>query len=347
MTIPELRAKTCLNPAQNTDIAPMNLMLGFEPQPSEKKIGYEQQLLLIGSCFSDNIGTKLAGIKFKTSYNPTGIVFDPLSISRHLQDYVSGRQYGPDELFLHNELWHSWQHHSDFSGTDPQSTRQHLNKAISGTAKWLLESNWLFITLGTAYSYSLKKENHAVANCHKAPKDWFEKRLLGIDEITAALTEALQKVKKANPSIQVVITVSPVKHIRDGVEENVRSKARLIEAAHQLTGKVNDCTYFPAYELVTDVLRDYRFYAPDMAHPNEQAVQFVLDMFCKTYFTPDTQKLTDEVKQIISARNHRPLHENTNAHRQFLKAFAAKTEELKRKLPMISWQEELNYFQEK
>jgi hypothetical protein len=344
LTIPDLRAKTCFNPAQNTDIAPMNLMLGFEPQPSEKKISYEHKLLLIGSCFSDNIGTKLDSIKFNTSYNPTGIIFDPLSIARHLQDYVSTRQYGPEELFVHNELWHSWQHHSDFSETQRDNTLQNLNAATARASKWLMESNWLFITLGTAFSYRLKKENLPVANCHKAPKDWFEKKLLTVEEIVSALTDALHKVKQLNPTLQIVFTVSPVKHIRDGVVENTRSKARLVEAAHQLTETVNDCTYFPAYELVTDVLRDYRFYAPDLAHPNEQAIQYVFDIFCQSFCAIETQQLMQEVKQIVLAKHHRPLHEDTNAHRQFLKTFAEKTTLMQKKLPMLNWEEELRYF---
>lgn len=319
-------------------------MLGFEPEPSDNKISYSDRLLLIGSCFTDHIGTNLAGIKFRSRYNPTGIVFDPLSIARHLHDYVSAKQYGRQELFKQNELWHSWHHHSDFSGIQQQEVVQQINEAIQDASRLLAQSDWLFITLGTAYSYQLKEGALPVANCHKAPKDRFDKKLLGIEEITGTLSAALASVKAMNPALQIVITVSPVKHIRDGVVENNRSKARLTEAAHLLTENVKDCSYFPAYELVTDVLRDYRFYAPDMVHPSEQAVQYVFDIFCKTYFSAGTQQLAHEIRQIISARDHRPLHPGTEAHRQFLNTFAQKTKLMKDKLPMLDWEEEIRYF---
>jgi hypothetical protein len=261
-----------------------------------------------------------------------------------LQAYASGKQYTGEDLFFQGELWHSWQHHSDFSGMDKERVLKNMNNETFKASEWLKNCNWLFITLGTAYSYQLKEKELPVANCHKAPKEWFNKKLLGIEEITSALKNALSEVKQVNPAIRVVVTVSPVKHLRDGVIENNRSKARLLEAAHQLTEEVKNCSYFPAYELVTEILRDYRFYAPDMAHPNEQAVQYIFDQFCKICLSAETMQLMEEVKQIVSAKNHRPLHEGTKAHEQFLKAFAEKTQKMQAKLPGLQWKEELDYF---
>lgn len=322
----------------------MNWMLGFEPTPSDQKISYNDRLLLIGSCFSSNIGTKLREVKFQNLHNPTGITFDPVSIANHLRAYASGCQYSVHDLFLQGELWHSWLHHSDFSGTDQNVVLQTINEETRKAAEWLKSCNWLFITLGTAYSYQLKEKELPVANCHKAPKEWFYKELLNIDKMTMTLKAAIDAVRQVNPKIQIVITVSPVKHIRDGVVENTRSKARLLEAAHQLAANVNNCSYFPAYELVTEVLRDYRFYAPDMAHPNEQAVQFIFEQFCKTFLSAETRQLMEEVKQIVSAKNHRPLHKGTKAHEEFLKTFANKTMQTQAKLPLLSLKEELDYF---
>lgn len=322
----------------------MNLMLTLDPQPAKQSITYQDKMMLMGSCFSDHIGAKLNGAKFQALYNPTGIIFDPLSLAQHLLAIVKSKSYQATDLFQHNELWHSWLFHSDFSSTKQEETLNRVNEAIVSAATQLKAVSYLFITLGSAYAYVLKEKQLTVANCHKAPKEWFDKKLLGVDEMVSALQKSIKQVKEVNPNIQIVFTVSPVKHIRDGVIENNRSKARLLEVAHTLSEHENNCSYFPAYELVNDVLRDYRFYAPDMAHPNTQAVDFVFDFFCQTYFTKPTQQLMHDVLQIVSAKHHRPLHPDTTAHQQFLKTFLEKTEMMKTKLPKLDWADEENYF---
>ncbi len=305
---------------------------------------YSDGIVLIGSCFSDHIGARLQEAKFDTCYNPTGIVFDPLSVAHHLDDFANHKQYEPSELFQPDELWVSWFHHSDFSSITPEETCRNINEAIQLGAAKLKSASYLFITLGTAYSYLLKSKQLAVANNHKAPGDWFEKRLLSIDEIVQTLQKSIHHVKTVNANIEVVFTVSPVKHVRDGIIENSRSKARLLESAHQLATLESNCSYFPAYELVNDILRDHRFYAPDLAHPNQQSIQFVFDFFCKTYFSNTTQQQMQQVMQIVQAKYHRPLHPETKAHREFLKIFRAKTETIKAKLPGLDWSEEEKYF---
>jgi hypothetical protein len=322
----------------------MNLMLTLDPQPAKQSIGYEDKLMLLGSCFSDHIGAKLLEAKFQTLFNPTGIVYDPISLAQHLSAITNGKSFEASDLFQHNELWHSWLFHSDFSSTEQQETLKLMNEAILLSASQITSASYLFLTLGSAYGYVLKDKQVPVANCHKAPKEWFDKKLFGIEEMVSVLQKSITELRRINPNIQIVFTVSPVKHIRDGVVENNRSKARLLEVAHTLSEQENDCSYFPAYELVTDVLRDYRFYAPDMAHPNAQAVDWVFDFFCQTYFAKPTQQLKQEVLQVVSAKNHRPLHATTKAHQQFLKTFLAKTELLKLKLPGLNWEEEETYF---
>jgi hypothetical protein len=324
----------------------MNLMLTLDPQPAKQSIVYEDKLMLMGSCFSDHIGAKLLEAKFQALYNPTGIVYDPISLAQHLSVIINGKSFESSDLFQHNELWHSWLFHSDFSSTNQEETLNRINEAIVSAASQLKSATYLFMTLGSAYAYVLKDKQVPVANCHKAPKEWFDKILLGVEEMVSALQKSIRELKAINPKIQIVFTVSPVKHIRDGIVENNRSKARLIELAHTLSEQEINCSYFPAFELVTDVLRDYRFYATDMAHPNVQAVDFVFDFFCQTYFTKQTQQLMQEVLQIVSAKNHRPLHANTKAHQQFLKTFLEKTEVMKTKFPKLDWTEEERYFNE-
>jgi hypothetical protein len=324
----------------------MKMMLSLEPQPAAIPIRYENKILLMGSCFADNMGVRLESCKFQVCYNPTGIVFDPLSVAQHLMDCVQQKKYTPTELITQNGLVHSWMHHSDFSSPTADETLSHIHSGILKAHQQLASAQYLFITLGTAFSYQLQSTNLPVANCHKAPKDWFEKKLLTTTTIEKALKQSLEHVFALNPKLQVVFTVSPVKHIRDGVIENNRSKARLIEAVHSLTEWNHQCSYFPAYELVNDILRDYRFYATDMSHPSEQAIDFVFEFLCDTYLGTETQRLMQEVKQIVSAKNHRPLHANTQMHQTFLKTFLTKTLAVQTKLPMLNWEEELAYFTE-
>ena len=322
----------------------MNLMFELEPQPASRGLSYEDTVLMVGSCFSDNIGSKLAEAKFRVLHNPTGIVFDPISLGRHLKDYAASNQYNKRDLVLQGELWHSWYHHSDCSSTSQEQTLTSINTKIIAANQHLQSASFLFITLGTAYTYKHIESNRDVANCHKVAKDQFSKRLLTAADIVNSLTEAIQAVRNVNPEIHITVTVSPVKHVRDGIIENNRSKARLIEAAHQLCATNAQCSYFPAFELVNDVLRDYRFYAPDMAHPNEQSIQFVFEHFCKTYLQKQTQELMQEVMQVITAKQHRPLHPNTQAHQQFMKTFLAKTLALQQNVPCLNWDEEIAYF---
>ncbi len=319
-------------------------MLTLEPQLANTKITYNDTLLLMGSCFSDNVGALLQQAKFNVLYNPTGIVFDPLSVAAHLIDYATGKRYQSHELFQYDELWHSWLHHSSFSSPSHTQTLSSINQSICKGQDYLQSASYVFITLGTAFSYSLIKENSAVANCHKAPKEWFEKKLLSIANMVAVLQQSMDKVKAINPTIQFVFTVSPVKHIRDGIVENNQSKARLIEVVHALVASEKQCSYFPAYELVTDILRDYRFYASDLAHPTKQAIDFIFAHFCQTYFTPHTQQLVKEIQQIVLAQNHKVLHPSTAKHIQFFKQYFDKTIALQLVLPNLNWENELNYF---
>lgn len=318
----------------------MKWMLDINIPEPERKISYNDTLMLIGSCFTANVGEALQGLKFNTLYNPTGILFDPLSVARHLQDYASNKYYTADELFQQNGIWNSWLHHSEFSSVQQDECLNRINTAIRLAHAHLQHTTVLFITLGTAFSYHLMPEQQPVANCHKAPASRFRKHLLTSEEIVQAMEKSLLPLLNSQPQLQVVFTISPVRHIRDGVIENNRSKAKLIEAVHQLVEQHERMLYFPSYELVIDVLRDYRFYDADLVHPNYAATQHVFEIFCNHYMSSHTLKLSDDVKQIVTARKHRPLHPQSAGHQAFLAAQQDKLAALKTKLPHLNWTEE-------
>jgi GSCFA family len=311
--------------------------------PSER-IHYPQKLLLTGSCFTEHIGQHLSEMKFGVLQNPNGILFDPLSVAKNLISWLSPDIYRAEDLFFFNELWQSWNHHGVFSGTSQQAVLSNINFSQQSAHAFLKHADWLIITLGSSFSYYLKEQNRPVANCHRAPSNWFTKRLLSVEEMLAVLDEAIHRLVDFNPKLQIVFTISPVRHIRDGVIENNRSKARLIEVAHQLVSKFNRTWYFPAYELVIDVLRDYRFYDKDLVHPNYMATNFVVEHFMEHYMDPDARILAEEIRKLQISRKHRPLHPDTGAHRRFLEEQYAKTVELSGRYPFLDFKEELHHF---
>src|SRR5450755_3161944 len=311
--------------------------------PAER-IRYPQKILLSGSCFTEHIGHHMMEMKFDTLQNPNGILFDPLSVANSLISYLKPDLYSFEDLFFHNELWQSWKHHGLFSDTDQQNVLSKINLSQQAAHSFLKQADWLIVTLGSAFAYFLNEQNKSVANCHRAPAGWFTKKLLGVEEMPAVLDEAMHRLFDLNPNLQIVFTISPVRHIRDGVIENNRSKARLIEVAHQLVSKFNRTYYFPAYELVIDVLRDYRFYDKDLVHPNYMATNYVVENFMDHYMHPDTRLLAEEIRKLRVSYKHRALHPDTGAHRHFLQEQYEKTLELSEKYPFIDLNPELLHF---
>jgi hypothetical protein len=315
-------------------------------QAPAEPIRYQQGILLSGSCFTEHIGNYLIDLKFNALQNPNGILFDPLSVATSLISYIEPVTYEPKDLFYHNELWQSWNHHGIFSDIDQQVVLDKINKSQQAAHLFLKKADWLIITLGSSFTYILKEQNRSVANCHRAPANWFNKRLLPIDEMLAVLDEAIHRLFDFNPGLRVIFTISPVRHIRDGVIENNRSKARLIEVAHQLVNKFNNTYYFPAYELVIDVLRDYRFYDKDLVHPNYMATNYVVENFMEYYVDSESRLLSEDIRKLVISRKHRPLHPNTEAHQRFLKEQLEKTLELSEKNPFLNFETELKHFRE-
>ncbi|HZK64661.1 MAG TPA: GSCFA domain-containing protein [Puia sp.] len=319
-------------------------LLPIEIAGPPEKIRYPQKILLTGSCFTEHIGNHLKDVKFDMLQNPNGILFDPISVAHSLVSYVDRKQYEPKDLFLLNELWQSWLHHGQFSDTSRQLTLDKINESQRTAHEFLKKADWLIVTLGSAFSYILKEKQFPVANCHRAPAGWFTKKLLPVDEILSAFDETIYRLLQFNPGLNIVFTVSPVRHIRDGVVENNRSKARLIEVVHHLANKFERIYYFPAYELVIDVLRDYRFYDKDLVHPNYQATSFVLGHFMQNYVDAASLALGEEIKKIQIAYRHKAFHPDTEAHRRFLKEQFLKASELADKFPFLDFTQELAHF---
>lgn len=322
----------------------MKMMLDIDMKGPGRKINYKDQIFLIGSCFTEHIGKRLQDLKFNMIQNPSGILFDPVSVTRNLESYISNRKYHKDDLFYLNELWQSWSHHSMFSGMDAAEVILRLNEAQQQAHDFLKNADWVIITLGSSFSYRLAQTGEPVANCHRAPAQYFGKHMLEISETTAALKGCMQQLFAFNSKVNVIFTISPVRHIRDGVVENNRSKARLIEAVHQVVNSSPRFHYFPAYELVIDVLRDYRFYDIDMVHPNYQATEFVFDKFTDTFVGEDCKQVMEDVKRIMTAYRHKPFQPDTQAHQNFLRSFLEKTQKLQLQYPHLDFSNEIKYF---
>jgi hypothetical protein len=318
------------------------ISLGSLPRP----IRYGDKLLLTGSCFTEHIGDALRDWKFDILQNPNGILFDAASVASSLLSYIEPRVYTAEDLFFLNELWQSWQHHSVFSGVDRDEVLRAINASQQRAHAFLKEADWLIITLGSAFSYRMADGGQAVANCHRAPGKVFTKHLLSIEEIQTALDGCLYQLRYFNARLKVIFTVSPVRHVRDGVVENNRSKARLLESVHHLVGKFDGLAYFPAYELVIDVLRDYRFYDIDMVHPNYPATQYVLERFTEYGIDASARPLMEDLRRLATARRHRPLHPGTEAHARFRREQYEKAAELARRFPFLDLSQELAFFSE-
>ena len=313
-------------------------------KPFLPSISYSDKILLTGSCFTEHIGNFLIEAKFNALQNPNGILFDPQSVASSLLSYIQNKQYSEDDLFYLNEVWNSWQHHSRFSNIDKEDCLSEINNSQLQAHEFLKNADWLIITLGSAFTYKLVDKMQAVANCHKAPAQNFIKHLNTIEEIVTAFDNVIHRLFHFNSKLKIIFTISPVRHLRDGVVDNNRSKARLIEAVHHLVNKFSRLYYFPAYELVIDILRDYRFYDVDLAHPNYAATQFVLEKFSDACFNQSTKELIEEIKKIIIAKKHKPFNPQSSLHKKFLQQQLERTKRILEMHPYLNFNEEINYF---
>lgn len=326
----------------------MEFRLSYTPPPFLEKIEHTHKLFLIGSCFTENIGDKLKAAKFHVHQNPNGILFNPVSVCNSLLSYIENREIKCGELFNLNEGWHSWDFHSRFSAPGTEEALEKMNASVREAHQQLKEADVLVITLGSAWVYILTpvapgyNPNKVAANNHKAPAKWFDRILLSSSEVEGLLRKTFEELTKFNPNLKTIFTVSPVRHIREGFVENNRSKASLIQAVHSVLNE--QCHYFPAYELVIDDLRDYRFFAEDMVHPNYFATNYVWEKFMGAAFSDNTRMLIKQIDEIRVARQHKPFNSESHAHAAFLENYFNKTKNLAAINPFLDFTDELSYF---
>ncbi len=323
-------------------VCAMDLTLRFQFPKSPVSLQVTDQVWLNGSCFAEHIGHKIKAAYLPATINPHGILFNPLSIANSLQACMDKQVYTAEDVFLSGELWHSWNHHGCFAGTNKQEVLANMNKELSEASATFQQSKFVMLTFGSAWVYALKENTKVVANCHKMPANLFEKRLLTVKEIVAAYTNLFNQPVFKNK--QVVLTVSPVRYVRDGLVENNQSKAVLLQAVHQLAALFNNVYYFPAYEIVVDELRDYRFFEKDMVHPNQLAIDYVWERFGHTFFDDTTATVVKELEALQTAALHKPLHPDTAEFAQFCKIQLAKAKKMQERFPGLKLGGVVEYF---
>ena len=299
-------------------------------------IDYQSNVLLLGSCFSENIGNQLNYFKFQSTQNPFGILFHPKAIENLITNTSNKKVYSSDDLIYQNEIWHSFDAHSSLSSASENELLNKLNVAISLTNKKIKEASHIIITLGTSWVYRYIETDTIVANCHKIPQKKFLKELLSVSEISESLARSISLIKSINSDAAVIFTISPVRHLKDGFIENTQSKSHLIAAIHTLVNE-QDVSYFPSYEIMMDELRDYRFYAEDMIHPNKTAINYIWRKFIDTWFSEETKSIMKEIDEIQKGLLHRPFHEDSKLHQQFLLKLEQKKSSLQERLPFINF----------
>ncbi|MDB4195441.1 GSCFA domain-containing protein [Flavobacteriales bacterium] len=298
-------------------------------------ISHQDSLVIFGSCFSENIGAKLKENKFDVNVNPYGILFNPISVTKAIEECIDNKQYSESDLNDNNEIHFSFNHHSKFSGLDRQKVLDSINNSITKANSYLTSAKVLIITFGTAWVYRLKETNEVVANCYKLPNSLFVKELLTVKEITKEVSKTIKKLKAINPSIKIITTISPVRHWKDGVVENKQSKATLHLALKEINESVDDSVYFPSNEIMLDELRDYRFYANDMLHPSELAIDYIWEKFADSFFSKETKELNKRVTQINRERNHKPFNPESKEFIEFSKQLEEKENQLYIEFPCL------------
>jgi hypothetical protein len=315
----------------------MKFRTELSPSKAAFDINYQTPMLGIGSCFVENMGEKLTARRLKYHQNPFGIVYNPISMAAQLDILMNEKRFFVEnDLVELNGLFHSWLHHGFYSENTVDATLQKINTAIDAARVFLKTTNRLFLTFGSATVFALKSSGAIVANCHKAPAHYFDRKRLSVAEIVDVFTPILEKISAQLPDLQIIITVSPIRHLRDGLIENNLSKATLLLAADALAQQFPNVSYFLAYELIMDDLRDYRFFEPDMMHPTEQAIDYVWDFFSDTYFSEETKKIIQEVEKINAMQAHRPKNaSDTEGSLKFQKTLFLKIGELEKRFPFL------------
>ncbi|WP_372755311.1 GSCFA domain-containing protein [Labilibaculum sp.] len=302
---------------------------------SKDKFSYNSKAIMLGSCFADNIGERLTSYKFDVTPNPFGVLYNPMSVGNSLKILIDKKEFTEADLNFANDKWFSFSHHSRFSNIDEKECLQTINTEIQKSSLDLANADVLYITFGTAWVFEWIETGDIVSNCHKLPSKDFLRYRLDVEEIVKFYKGLIVSLSVFNPNLKIVFTVSPIRHFKDGAHGNQLSKATLLLAIEQLVELFEQVSYFPAYEIVMDELRDYRFYSEDMLHLNSTAVNYIWDRFQDTYMEKQTFDVMKKVEKIVSASKHRPFNPETITHQNFIANTLREIEQLQNQYPNI------------
>lgn len=307
-------------------------------QKSSFPIDYDSKIMLLGSCFAENMGNKFDYFKFQSITNPFGIIFNAVSLEKLIRRAIENRTFTENDIFFHNDLWHCYEVHSELSNPDKELFLSNLNSILTSAYQHISSLTHCIITLGTSWVYRNIETNEIVANCHKVPQKQFTKELLSINQTEESLQNIVGLINSVNPNCNFVFTVSPVRHIKDGFTENTLSKAHLIAAIHKtITHHPSPITYFPAFEIMMDELRDYRFYAEDMLHPNQTAIDYIWKQFLENYISETEFGLMNEICSIQKGLLHRPLNSQSAQYQFFLQKLQERIVLIQKKHPFLNF----------
>lgn len=317
------------------------------PHISPFRINYDTPLLFTGSCFSENLGHHLLQRKFPALINPFGVIYNPASISKGIQRLITGAPFAESDLHYYNKLWFSFHHHGSFSHPHKETALKTMNAQLDTASAHLQKAKFLFITFGTAWVYERKTDQEVVANCHKLPSEKFNRYLLKPEDIINEYAGLISLLHANNKDLQVFFTVSPVRHLKDGAIENQRSKAILLVALHEIIARSSMSHYFPAYELVMDDLRDYRFFEENLTHPGKQAVDYIFRKFMDTFMDEDVKHQATEIHRFMKGFAHRPHHVIPTEIEKYLAQMKKKAHTIEKKYPPLNFDDELYQLENK
>jgi hypothetical protein len=318
-----------------------------ELPPSPEKISYQSRCLFLGSCFTGEIGGRMIMYKFPVLVNPFGTLFNPASICDNLELLIEGKVFAPEDLFKHKETWFSFSHYTEFDRRDAGECLSLVNHSLREASAFIRQCNYIVVTLGTAWTFIYNATGKVVANCHKLPAAYFTRRLLEPEEICTRYEHMLAALKKINPGVRILFTVSPVRHWKDGAVNNQVSKSILLLSIHRMVKNHENVGYFPAYEIFMDELRDYRFYASDMLHPSEPGSSYVWERFCESYLDEPSKKTMAGVSAILKALAHRPRQTDLPDLKKLSSNLLKQIDQLTLSNPYLDFSREIGILREK
>lgn len=310
-------------------------------EEAKQKISIDSKILSIGSCFTENIGNKLLNNKFDIKINPFGILYNPQSIAITINQLLNNYEFSNKDLIEQEGSWYSIFHHGRYTDENSQRLLKNINQEAEISREFIKKTDFIFITFGTSWVYELKEKKQIVSNCHKLPAKSFERFSLSVDEVVSIWTKTITELLTLNPNVQIILTVSPIRHLKDGAVENQQSKATLLLAVAELIKTFANVHYFPAYELMMDDLRDYRFYNDDMLHPSPFAVNYIWQNFKKTWIDKQATVFIGEVEKVYKSLNHKPFRKNTMTYQQFLDHQLFYLNNLQKKYPKVDFTKEI------